>query len=125
MEARSPASAMHQGALLKATITGTLLQSAMVIIGHFTPAIAASYPIVGTAIGAVTGFLFSRWGGRPTRMASASGGALAGGVAGMLGTIISAALASDCSRRSLKAAGSSAPSLRQRPASGREAFSTG
>lgn len=92
MEARSPANAMTQGALVKATITGTLLQSAMVIIGHFVPSVAASFPIVGTAIGAVTGFLFSRWGGRPTRMASASGGALAGGVAGMLGTIISAAL---------------------------------
>lgn len=92
MEARSQANAMTQGALVKATITGTLLQSAMVLIGHFVPAVAASFPIVGTAIGAVTGFLFSRWGGRPTRMASASGGALAGGVAGMLGTIVSAAL---------------------------------
>ena len=92
MEARSPVSAMHQGALAKATITGTLLQSAMVILGHFVPAIASSYPITGTAIGAVTGFLFAKWGGRSTRMASGSGGALAGGVAGLLGTIISAAL---------------------------------
>ncbi|HEX6644783.1 MAG TPA: hypothetical protein VF037_08895 [Gemmatimonadales bacterium] len=92
MEARSSAGAMGQGALVKATITGTLLQAAMVILGHFMPAIAASFPVVGTGLGAVTGFLFSKWGGRHTRMASGSGGALAGGVAGMLGSILSAAL---------------------------------
>lgn len=93
MDARTaPASAMNQGALTKATITGTLLQVIMVVVGHFVPAVASSFPVVGTGIGAVTGYLFSKWGGRPTRMASASGGALAGGVAGMLGTVLSAAL---------------------------------
>ncbi len=92
MEARSPANAMTQGALVKATITGTLLQCAMVILGHFVPSIAASFPIVGTALGAVTGFLFAKWGGRSTRLGSATGGALAGGVAGMLGSVVSLAL---------------------------------
>jgi hypothetical protein len=92
MEARSPANAMNQGALTRATITGTALQAAMVVLGHFVPPIAASFPIIGTAIGALTGFLFARWGGRPTRLGSATGGALAGGVAGMLGSVISLAL---------------------------------
>lgn len=92
MEARSSSPAMTQGALMKATVTGTLLQVAMVVLGHFVPAIAQGFAIVGTALGAVTGFLFAKWGGRATRMGSATGGALAGGVAGLLGSIVSAAM---------------------------------
>ena len=78
-----------QGALTKATLTGTVLQVIMVVLGHYVPAIAQSYPIVGTLIGGITGFLFGKWAGRPGRGASASGGALAGGVAGLLGSAVS------------------------------------
>src|SRR5690606_2864402 len=81
----------YECALSWAMISVSLLQFIVVVVGHFVPAVASSFPVVGTGIGAVTGYLFSKWGGRPTRMASASGGALAGGVAGMLGTVLAAA----------------------------------
>ncbi|HEU4800481.1 MAG TPA: hypothetical protein VFS94_07600 [Gemmatimonadales bacterium] len=83
-------SALGQGALTKATLVGTLLQVAMVVLGHFMPAIQSSYPIVGSLIAAFTGLMFSKGAMRPARMASASGGAIAGGVSGFLGSGLSA-----------------------------------
>lgn len=81
-----------QGALGKATIVGTLLQVAMVVLGHYSEPVRNGFAVGGTGIAAVTGYLFSRWAGRASRGGSASGGAIAGGVAGLLGTIVSALL---------------------------------
>ena len=94
MDARSvPAATGSQGALTKATLVGTVLQLAMVIAGHYSAPIRESgFAILGTGIAAVTGVLFSRWAGRPARMGSATGGAIAAGVSGLIGTIVSALL---------------------------------
>lgn len=84
--------ALGQGALTKATLVGTLLQVAMVVLGHFLPAIQSSYPIVGSLIAAFTGLMFGKAAMRPARMGSATGGAIAGGVSGFLGSGLSAIL---------------------------------
>ena len=79
-----------QGAMTKATLTGTLLQVAMVLLGHYMPAVQSSYPIVGKLIAAFTGLIFSKSAMRPARLGSATGGAIAGGVSGFLGSGLSA-----------------------------------
>ena len=81
------------GPLLKATGIGTLLQTAMVVIGHFMPALAEAglFPIGGTLIGLVTGWLAGT-GVKGSAGASAVTGGVAGGVAGVLGSLVSTAL---------------------------------
>jgi hypothetical protein len=71
---------------------GTLLQVLMVLIGHFVPAAqrAGLFPIAGTAIGALTGWLAAT--GAASAPAAASRGGVAAGIAGTLGSALSAAL---------------------------------
>jgi hypothetical protein len=81
--------AASRGALSKATIVGTVLQVAMVVLGHWVEPIRNSFPILGSLIGLVTGFMFGKWSNRPARMGSASGGAVAASVSSFLGTVVS------------------------------------
>jgi hypothetical protein len=80
--------------LVKATGVGTLLQTAMVVVGHFAPALAEAglFPIGGTLIGLVTGWLAGSGAARPSTGAAAVTGGVAGGVAGVLGSLVSTAL---------------------------------
>jgi len=81
-------------AILKATAAGTVLQTVMVVVGHFVPPLAEAglFPIAGTLIGLVTGWLAGTAGPRATIGMTALNGGLAGGVAGMLGSLVSTAL---------------------------------
>lgn len=81
--------AASRGALGKATVVGTILQVAMVVLGHWVEPIRNNFAILGPLIGLVTGFLFGKWSNRPARMGSASGGAIAAGVSSFLGTVVS------------------------------------
>jgi membrane protein YqaA with SNARE-associated domain len=83
------AAAPSRGALTKATITGTILQVAMVVLGHWVEPIRNNFAIIGSLIGLATGFLFGKWSNRPARMGSASGGAIAASVSSFLGTVVS------------------------------------
>ena len=84
---------MGNNALVRATGAGTVLQILMVVIGHFMPAIQQSlFPIGGTAIGAITGILASLWNKGAPLGNQLGGGAVAGGVAGILGTLVSAGI---------------------------------
>lgn len=78
----------------KAIGLGTLLQTAMVVIGHLVPALAEAglFPIGGTLIGLVTGWLAGTGGAKASAGASALTGGVAGGVAGVLGSLVSTAL---------------------------------
>ncbi|MDH4062970.1 MAG: hypothetical protein OEW19_01120 [Acidobacteriota bacterium] len=79
--------------LIKAMGIGTALQILMVVVGHFLPAAqeAGLFPIGGTLIGGVTGWLAGK--GTTGAMGAAAGnGGLAGGVAGALGSLVSTAL---------------------------------
>jgi hypothetical protein len=83
---------MGTGAI-KALGTGTALQVAMVVIGHFAPQLQQMglFPIAGTLIGGITGWLAST-GTAGAMGAKVGSGAIAGGVAGALGSLVSTAL---------------------------------
>ncbi len=83
---------MGAGAI-KALGTGTALQVAMVVIGHLVPSLQAMglFPIAGTLIGGITGWLAST-GTAGAMGAKVGSGAIAGGVAGALGSLVSTAL---------------------------------
>lgn len=70
-------------------MVGTILQLAMVIAGHYAPAIANQFAIGGMTISGIAGLLFSLWSGRKTAAAAAGGGVVAGGVSAFLGILVS------------------------------------
>lgn len=79
---------MNRSALIRATLIGTVLQLLMVISGHFVPAIAGLFAVVGMLISLVAGLLYARaakgsWGD------SVIGGLIAGGVCAFLGILVS------------------------------------
>ena len=75
--------------LLKPTLIGTVLQVAMVVIGHNNEAVALQFGPVGTTLSLITGFLATRMNPQPGAGGAAGGGALAGGISALLGTIVS------------------------------------
>lgn len=78
-------------AVASGTIIGTILQTAMVLIGHVLPVEHQAwwFPAVGTLLGGVTGWFGAGAGAIGTR---AGRGALTGGLAGVLGSLVSTAL---------------------------------
>jgi hypothetical protein len=79
---------MNRNALIRATLIGTVLQLLMVVSGHFVPAIAAQFAIVGMLISLVAGVLYVRaarggWGD------SLIGGLIAGGLCAFIGILVS------------------------------------
>lgn len=82
---------MNQKALITATVIGTALQMAMVIAGHFIPAVANLFAIVGILISLVAGLLYARSAGGNWPNALL-GGVIAGGVCALLGIAMSWAL---------------------------------
>ncbi len=79
---------MNRSALVRAVLIGTVLQLVMVVSGHFVPAIAAQFAIIGMLISLVAGVLYVRaarggWGD------SVIGGLIAGGVCAFLGILVS------------------------------------
>jgi phage-related protein len=85
---------MGNNPLIRATGVGAVLQVVMVVAGHFMPSLmdAGLFPIGGTAIGGLTGVLAALWQKGAPMGKSVGGGALAGGVAGVLGTVVSVLL---------------------------------
>jgi hypothetical protein len=74
-----------------ATAVGTVLQLAMVVAGHFVPAVSLYFAVGGMAISAVAGLLYGR---NAAGLAGAAlGGAIAGGVCALIGIAVSCALA--------------------------------
>ena len=83
---------LNTRALGLATILGTILQLAMVILGHSNASIAAMFAVGGMTISLIAGLaytLFAR-GGRTSSLAR--GGALAGGICALIGIAVSYAL---------------------------------
>ncbi len=76
--------------VVRATAIGTALQLAMVISGHFFPAVAALFAIGGMGFSGLAGWLAARrragWG------LSLAGGAIAGGVCAAIGIGVSVRL---------------------------------
>jgi len=80
--------------LVKALGAGTVMQVVMILIGQFMPSLQAGmlYPVAGTLIGLVTGWLAGK--GTPAAGLGtlAINGGLAGAGAGVLGSLVSTAL---------------------------------
>ncbi|MFN8061329.1 MAG: hypothetical protein U0Q12_19365 [Vicinamibacterales bacterium] len=77
----------------QALAVGTALQIAMVVLGHFVPSLQAMglFPIAGTLLGGVTGWLAGK--ASPATIGGAAGsGGVAGGVAGAIGSLVSTGL---------------------------------
>ena len=79
-------SASRTRAVWRATLIGTVLQVAMVVAGHYLPAIKAFYAPGGMLFSAVAGWLVGRLSGQP-RAASAVGGLIAGAACAFLGIV--------------------------------------
>lgn len=74
--------------MLKWTIVGTMLQTAMVLVGHWVAAVAGLFGPLGVAISLLVGLLWARdeargWGH------GAAGGAVVGGVCALIGIAVS------------------------------------
>lgn len=84
---------MGNNPVVKALGTGAVLQIVMVVIGHFIPSLQAGlFPIGGTAIGAITGWLAGKGTPGAAMGKLALNGLIAGGGAGVLGSLVSTAL---------------------------------
>lgn len=86
------ASTISGPALLRATLVGTVLQTAMVLAGHSLLVIAQLFAVLGVSLSLVAGILYALWAGPATTRAGATGGALAGGACALIGIAISVAL---------------------------------
>ena len=84
-----PDAASSNPALVKSTAIGTVLQLAMVIAGHYSPAISNQFAVGGMTISGIAGLLFSLWSGQKSAVGAAGGGLAAGGISAFLGILVS------------------------------------
>ena len=78
---------MSTRALLIASLVGTLLQVAMVVAGHSSPAIAGLFAVGGMGLSLLAGVLYARLARPATKGSAALGGAAAGAVCAFLGIL--------------------------------------
>ncbi|HEX9165060.1 MAG TPA: hypothetical protein VF862_04075 [Gemmatimonadales bacterium] len=85
---------MSSNPLVKALGAGTIMQVVMVLIGEIEPSLQAGmlYPVAGTLIGLVTGWLSGKDNPAAGLGKLAANGGLAGAGAGVLGSLVSTAL---------------------------------
>lgn len=82
---------MGSNPLVKAGMTGVIMQGLMVLIGKFVPAIGAMpnfYAIAGTILAAVTGSMVARNAPGATAGSVATNGAIAGGATSIIGGLL-------------------------------------
>jgi len=80
---------MNSRALAIASLIGTLLQVAMVVAGHSSPAIAGLFAVGGMGISLVAGVIYARLAKDATKRSAAIGGCTAGAVCAFLGILVS------------------------------------
>jgi hypothetical protein len=81
---------MEKRAFRRAVALGTVLQVLMVLLGLAVPSLEQEnlYPIVGTLLALLAGFLFARWAPGSTFKPALVGGALAGGLSSLVGVLL-------------------------------------
>jgi hypothetical protein len=85
----APSAVTSNGALVKSTVIGTILQLVMVVAGHYSPAIAGQFAAGGMTISGIAGLLYSLWSRQKAMGSAAGGGVVAGGVSAFLGILVS------------------------------------
>jgi hypothetical protein len=83
---------MEQRAFRRATALVTVLQLLLVLFGLGLPSLqqANLYPIVGTLLAVLAGYLFARWAPGAALAPALVGGALAAGISSFLGVLLAA-----------------------------------
>ena len=83
---------MERTAFRRATALATVLQVAMVLLGLALPSLQQGnlYPIVGTLLAVLAGFLFARWISALRLKVALIGGGLAGGISSFVGVLLAA-----------------------------------
>lgn len=79
------------GRMMVFAAVGTLAQLAMVISGHYVPAISQAFAAGGVGISLIFGAAFG-WSGCPSGGKAALGGLVVGGVCALIGIAVSCAL---------------------------------
>lgn len=79
---------MNRKALINATVIGTVLQLVMVLAGHWVPAVANLFAIVGILISLVAGLIYAR-AAKGSWSDGTLGGVIAGGLCALLGIVVS------------------------------------
>jgi hypothetical protein len=77
------------GAGLVAFGAGTVLQVAMVLIGHLSPVVASWFAVLGITLSAIAGALYAALARPGTRRVAVLGGTLVGGGCALIGIAIS------------------------------------
>jgi hypothetical protein len=80
---------LNARALSLAAALGTVLQVAMVLIGHTSPAVAALYAVGGMGISLLAGLAYASWARGATASAAAVGGLVAGALCAFIGILVS------------------------------------
>jgi hypothetical protein len=80
---------LNARALRLAAALGTVLQVAMVLIGHTSPAVAALYAVGGMGISLLAGLAYAHWARAASASAAAVGGAAAGALCAFIGILVS------------------------------------
>ena len=84
--------AATQRPLILATALGTIAQLAMVLTGHTVPAVANLFAIGGMALSMMAGLMYGILTPANTVTSASRGGAIAGGLAALIGIAVSYAL---------------------------------
>ena len=80
---------INSRALVLASLVGTVLQVAMVVAGHQSPAIAKLFAVGGMGLSLVAGLLYARLARTTTTGGALVGGLLAGGICALIGIFVS------------------------------------
>jgi hypothetical protein len=80
---------MNSRALIIATIIGTILQVAMVVVGHSNETVKGLFAVGGMGFSLVAGIIYTITAGAGTAGSLALGGAVAGGVCAFIGILVS------------------------------------
>jgi len=83
---------LNSRAVTVATVAGTVLQLAMVLIGHSNAAVAQLFGPIGMGISLVAGVIYASQARGGTAGSAAIGGLVAGGLCALIGIIVSYAL---------------------------------
>jgi hypothetical protein len=75
--------------LVTPTLIGTGLQLLMVVLGHYSPAVARLFAPGGMSISAIAGLIAALGGAAPSLGSAAGRGAVAGGVCAFVGILVS------------------------------------
>lgn len=80
---------MNTRALVIATIVGTILQVAMVVVGHSNQSVKNLFAVGGMGFSLVAGVIYGMQARGGTVGSLATGGAIAGGICAFLGILVS------------------------------------